>query len=63
MKKVIEGKVGLIKDEFDNVNKIVYEFFDFYVKEVKLKDIGKIIYDGMRIMDDFKKIVKLKNGN
>ncbi|MCE6061527.1 variable surface lipoprotein [Mycoplasmopsis agalactiae] len=63
LKKAIEGKVGLTKDEFDNANKIVHEFFDFYAKEVKLKDTGKIIYDGMRTMDDLKKIAKLKNGN
>ncbi|EIN15048.1 P40, predicted lipoprotein [Mycoplasmopsis agalactiae 14628] len=62
LKKAIEGKAGLSKDEFDNANKIIHEFFEFYAKEVKSKDTGKIIYDGENTMKDLKKIAKLKSG-
>lgn len=59
----IKDKIKLSDEEIKIVNKIINDFLIYYFIEVKLKDIGKIIYDGENIMKDFKKIVKLKNGN
>lgn len=60
---LIKDKIKLNDEEIKFVNKIINDFLIYYYIEVKLKDIGKIIYDGENIMRDIKKIVKLKSGN